>query len=98
MSDLVDRLRAHVPPEARHGTTCMEDDLLEAADEIERLRKDAERYRWLREQQWSSSPVCVVADPKRAVKIGHTCPSREYLDIEIDAAMQTAIDTPSIRP
>ena len=36
--DLVERLRAHVPAEARHGTTCAEDDILEAADEIERLR------------------------------------------------------------
>ncbi len=48
---------------------------------------DAARYRWLREQHWSSAQLCVVMDPKDAVKLGRTCPSREYLDIAVDDAM-----------
>lgn len=59
--------------------------LLAAWDEREALRKDAERYRWLRAQHWSTSPLAVVCDPKDAVKIGRTCPSGDYLDTEIDA-------------
>lgn len=63
--------------------------LSEAAVEKQRemMRNDA-RYRWLRAQHWSTSPLCVVADPKESVKLARTCPSGEYLDIAIDAAMQ----------
>lgn len=56
--------------------------------EIEALRKDAERYRWLREQQWNTSPICAVTRPKDAVKLGHDCPSLDRLDAAIDAAMR----------
>ena len=49
------------------------------------LRENAARYEWLRAQHWESSPLCVVCDPKDAVKLGRTCPSGEYLDMEIDA-------------
>lgn len=51
------------------------------------LRKDAERYRWLRAQHWDTAELCVVMDPKDAVKLGRTCPSGEYLDIAVDDAM-----------
>ena len=51
------------------------------------LRKDAERYRWLREQYWNSADICVVRNPKEAVKLGHDCPSFERLDSFIDAAI-----------
>ena len=68
---------------------------LQAADMIEKLReelaaekKDAERYRWLREQHWSKSKLCAVKDPSDAVKIGYSCPSLGMLDEEIDAAMK----------
>lgn len=54
--------------------------------ERDALRADAERYRWLRNTHWSTNPLCVVSDPKNAVKLGHTCPTGEYLDMEIDAA------------
>lgn len=33
--------------------------------------EDAVRYRWLREQHWDSSPLCVVKDPKFALRLGH---------------------------
>jgi len=52
--------------------------------------KDAERYRWLRAQHWSDSPLCVVADPKDAVKMARCCPSGDLLDIAVDDAMAAA--------
>lgn len=58
--------------------------------EVEALRKDAERYRWLREQQWNTSPICAVTRPKDAVKLGHDCPSLDRLDAAIDAAMEAS--------
>jgi len=57
----------------------------EAAD-----MKDAARYRWLREQQWNEAPMCVVLQPRQAVKLGHDCPSLDRLDAFIDAAMAAA--------
>ena len=57
---------------------------------VEALRKDAERYRWLRAQHWNTSPLCVVADPKDAVKLGHCCPSGDMLDMAVDDAMAAA--------
>lgn len=60
----------------------------DAADELEALRKDAERYRWLRACSWYASPLAVVEDPKKAVKIGYLCPSMENLDVRIDASMK----------
>lgn len=61
--------------------------LRDARAERDVLRRDAERYRWLRAQHWNTSPLCVVAEPKDAVKLGHCCPSGEYLDIAVDDAM-----------
>lgn len=55
--------------------------------EVAALRKDAERYRWLRAQHWNTGQLCVVAEPKAAVKLGHCCPSGEYLDMAVDDAM-----------
>lgn len=49
---------------------------------------DAKRYRWLRAQHWDSSPLAVVSDPKKAVKLGHDLPSLDRLDVYIDSAMQ----------
>ncbi len=64
--------------------------------EIDALRKqnaknedDAVRYRWLRAQHWNEAPLCVVARPKDAVKLGHNCPSLDRLDTMIDDAMKT---------
>ena len=55
--------------------------------EAEALRKDAERYRWLRLADWWSSPICAVKDPKSQAKPGTDCPTRDRLDAAIDAAM-----------
>ena len=48
--------------------------------------KDAERYRWLREQHWSTDTIAVVLNPKQAVKLWYVCPSDSLLDETIDAA------------
>ena len=57
------------------------------AQELATLRKDAERYRWLREQSWDAGELCIVSQPKHAVKLGHDCPSLFRLDDAIDAAI-----------
>lgn len=58
--------------------------------ESEKLRKDAERYRWLRMADWWDSPLCAVRNPAKQVKPGSDCPSRDRLDAAIDSAMQGA--------
>lgn len=64
-------------------------DLLEWAEqkqaEVERLREDAARYRWLRSQHWEEASMCVLMQPKVAVKLGYDCPSLDRLDAAIDA-------------
>lgn len=47
-------------------------------------RRDAERYRWLREQNWSDGKVTVTRPG--SVKLGHDTFSRERLDSVIDEA------------
>ena len=58
--------------------------------ERDALKKDAERYRWLRIADWWNSPLCVIRDPKQQAKPGADCPSRDRLDEAIDAALQGA--------
>ena len=57
-------------------------------EQEEAMRKDAARYRWLRSQHWNESLLCVVANPKAAVRLGHDCPSLGRLDEAIDGAMK----------
>ena len=61
--------------------------LREKDAEADELRKDAERYRWLREQSWDAGELCIVSQPKHAVKLGHDCPSLFRLDAAVDAAI-----------
>ena len=61
-----------------------------AEAEARRLGEDADRYAWLREQDWFSAPLAVVVRPKEAIKLGHDCPSRERLDAAIDDEMAAA--------
>ena len=49
---------------------------------------DAERYRWLRVQNWFSSPLAVVTKPIEAIKLGYDCPSGSRLDALIDDSMR----------
>jgi hypothetical protein len=55
------------------------------ASAIAELVQDAERWQWLRRQTWHESPLCVVKDPKVAVRLGYDCPSMSRLDEAIDA-------------
>lgn len=64
------------------------DDIPDMVARVAAEKKDADRYRWLREQHWSESKLCVVKEPSDAVKIGYSCPSLGMLDEEIDAAMK----------
>lgn len=66
------------------------DSLREALETVRRepqysTRLAAERYRWLREQHWDYSSMCVVFNPKTTVKLGTVCPSGIQLDQAIDA-------------
>ena len=56
--------------------------------EAEKLRKDAERYRWLRAKHWHDGGLCVVTNAKETVRFGTDCPSHERLDAAIDAARE----------
>ncbi len=59
--------------------------LYQLVDDADSLRKDAERYRWLRKQNWNTVPLAVVCDPVHAIKLGHDAPSGTRLDDAIDA-------------
>ena len=86
------------------GATCitchrsLNDNAAARIAELERqngeLVKDAERYRWLRMQDWFDGPLCVLRDPKRVLTsgngLGADCPSRDRLDTAIDAAIASA--------
>lgn len=63
----------------------IERDQLKAENEA--LRKDAERYQWLRLADWWRSPICVIRNPKEQAKLGSDCPTGERLDSAVDAAM-----------
>ena len=72
------------------GYRCSE--ILDALlSQLAELRADAMRYRWLREQDWFSSDICVLREPKRVltrgIGLGADCPSHHRLDAAIDAAL-----------
>lgn len=50
--------------------------------------EDAARYRWLRQQHWDDSALCVVTEPRQNVRLGAYCPSEDLLDAAIDEAMK----------
>lgn len=53
---------------------------------LDAAEKDAARYRWLREQQWNTASLFVIAGSKSLVRLGTDCPSLARLDAAIDAA------------
>lgn len=55
-----------------------------AEQKVEDLSLDANRYRKLRKCVWNQSPLAVVRDPKRAVRLGYDCPSHDRLDEAVD--------------
>lgn len=67
------------------------DAMAEALAAPERAEAEhATLYRWLRDQHWHSAALCVVLNPKEAVKLGHDCPSGERLDGLIKAEIERA--------
>ena len=66
----------------------LEDELLVLGDERNAAVRDAERYRWLRVQNWHCSPLAVVTKPIEAIKLCYDCPSGNRLDALIDDSMR----------
>jgi hypothetical protein len=100
MSDLVERLRVPKYHSAGQIFTGQANSIalqVEAADEIERLRKDVERYRWLRDriEVRNLKSMAGTTRPGLSVRVGRSyfdskCnPNRfaDELDIAIDAAL-----------
>lgn len=83
--------------DARFSFLALIRELSAQAAEVDAMRADAERYRWLRQQHWYEAALCVVVNPKNAVKLGHDCPSLERLDAAIDAA-RAALSQPTAQP
>ena len=52
--------------------------------ERDTLLEDAIRYRKLRALNWADSPMCVVRNPKQALKLGSECPYGDLLDWAVD--------------
>lgn len=50
-------------------------------------KRDAQRYRWLREQHWSDNVVGIVRHPGEVLKLGTVCYSDASLDRLIDEAL-----------
>lgn len=48
----------------------------------------AQMYAWLREQHWSNSPLAVVLEPKKAIKLGYSAPFGDLLDSTIRELMR----------
>ena len=65
----------------------METKLAEAKKEALSAQRDQERYQWLRQKNWCDSDLCVVTKPRANLKLGAYCPSLEFLDDVIDAAI-----------
>jgi len=83
---MVDQLRAEVAG-LKTGYEAYERVNAELKAENEALRKNADRYQWLRLADWWRSPICVIRNPKEQAKLGSDCPTGERLDIAVDAAM-----------
>lgn len=77
--------RAHRVVSHKRESVERERDQLKA--ESEALRRDAKRYRFLRNQHWPVAELAVVCNPKVSVKLGHDCPSGDRLDQQVDGAM-----------
>jgi len=50
-------------------------------------KRDAQRYRWLRNQHWSDNVVGIVRHPGEVLKLGTVCYSDASLDRLIDEAL-----------
>ena len=91
MSDLIERLREPWAEPARnteHEIQKLYVLCREAAAELERLRADAARYRWLRDQKSSLYYLIPDARENMGVVDLEGFPQWDELDAAIDAAMK----------
>lgn len=51
-------------------------------------KRDAQRYRWLREQRWHDGGIAVVRYSEKNVRIGTSCYSERRLDEMIDKELE----------
>ena len=84
---LVDKCNSYIADNARLAEEVdrLREELTREEAQYKDMQRDAERYRWLRLQDWDTSPLAVVANPRAAIKLGHDAPSRDRLDAMIDA-------------
>jgi len=94
MTDIVERLRTT----SSKGVSVWGDLQMEAADEIERLRLDAARYRWLRERNACLDDVAIFTAVRMKESDGSFSHNQlialEQMDAEVDAAMKALPLTP----
>lgn len=69
---------------------CTPEEASTLAAEIAAMRQGAQRYLRLRAQNWNDSELCVVMNPRKALKLGFDCPSHERLDAIVDAILPCA--------
>lgn len=72
--------------EAVRAAACAERSarIAELEHQLAEARKDAERYRWLRNEHWENNRLGVVLRPKDQTKLGTFIPSGSLLDDTID--------------
>ena len=58
----------------------------DSIDEACNVKRDAQRYRWLREQYWSEGNVVIVDYSKAVIKPGVQCYAGSALDSMVDRA------------
>lgn len=85
-TDLIERLRASSEDGLTPDDAYAAADALEAqAREIEGLRKDAERYKFLRKCHWTDSPPTYVVTTLEGLKLNAMTYSDDRLDEVLDA-------------
>jgi hypothetical protein len=71
----------------RDGARAVLERAEKAEAELAACREDAERYRWLRDQNWTQRGLFVVsANGRDVVLLGTNCPSGDLLDSAIKQA------------
>lgn len=87
--DIVEKLRRQADSDEQAGTILAHEIGREAADEIERLRQDAKRYRYLRDECLYSNGYDTGLDMCRGIPC-HAAPNKADIDAAIDASMSNA--------
>lgn len=62
--------------------------------QMQAQQEDSDRYHALRQMNWFDSPLCVVVNPQKYLKLGAFCPSVGELDAAIDDAIRSSKNDP----